>query len=293
MVSGSFVVRAFNGLVIALVALLLTQIGHEGVHAISGVLLGEELRVFNLFAVDFIDFNAIPEDVLLIVAGSAAAVNILVGIACVLLFRTSWAKTNPSLRLFIMYLGAYNLFTGFGYLFMDPLLYNPDAASYGDWRQIIHILGGGWEVRLPILLVGALGILFGFYWLANSVNQFGEGMTDPKQRVRLNLPLLIVPYVVINVLFTVLSFWHPLGADGVIITIFQYWLGYIGFFWAFFIASIWTEIKEPIRGSSMLPGRVLVAWAAVAIVGMGLSVAVLLPGIDINTTMLAKQLIRM
>jgi|GEM_PF-5661040 len=84
------------------------------------------------------------------------------------------------------------------------------------------MLGGGWGVRLPILAIGIAGWVWGFLWLGRAALQFGEALPSPSQRVRLAQALLLIPYIVINLLFTVLSFWHPLGAEGVFITVFQY-----------------------------------------------------------------------
>src|SRR5205814_10680022 len=139
-----------------------------------------------------------------------ATMSISFAIVCVLLFSRSWPMRRPTLRLFFLYVAAYSFFTGFGYLLLDPLCYTP-GNDLGDWRQMISLLGAGWELRIPLIIVGVAGYIWAFFWLTRSALQFGERTHEQKERIRLALPLLLVPYVVVNIVFTTLSFWHPLG----------------------------------------------------------------------------------
>jgi hypothetical protein len=91
------------------------------------------------------------------------------------------------------------------------------------------------------------------------------------------LRLTLIPYVAVNIAFTLLSFSHPLGLEGVVLSVFQYWFGYIALFWAFFIGGLWTEVKTPYRDGSTLPAGA--GW----LIGLGAVWAVLalvlLPGL--------------
>jgi hypothetical protein len=134
-------------------------------------------------------------------------------------------------------------------------------------------------VRLPLLLIGAVGILWGFFWLARSALRFADDASDKAERVRVALPLLLVPYLAINVLFTVLAIWHPLGGQGMFIVAFQYWFGYVGFFWGFFLAAYWLDIHKPLPNPVALPEQPQPVWWIAAGLVFLLAVAVLLPTI--------------
>ncbi len=94
--------------------------------------------------------------------------------------------------------------------------------------------------------------------------------------------LLLIPYIAINLLFTVLSFWHPLGAEGIFLTLSQYWGGYAGFIWAFLLAAYWLKINAPLSRVTALPNRISLAWVILAAVAFGVAVAVLLPSINLS-----------
>lgn len=272
-------VLVIHALATALVAVLATQVLHEVCHGLAALLVGERWRVWNLFAVDIV--RAAPAILWkdLIVEANPAIVNILCGLVSAALFRPSWVLRRPTLRLLLMFFGAYSLFTGFGYLMTDPLFYRPGADRYGDWKQVIAMLGGGWEVRLPMFAIGIAGWVWGLVWLGRATLRFGEALSSRSQRLRLAQALLLTPYIVINLLFTLLSLWHPLGAEGVLITVSQYWGGYAGFLWAFFLAANWLKITAPFSDASPLPNRVRPGWVILAVVAFGVAVGVLLPSV--------------
>ncbi len=278
----SFRVLAINAFAIALVAALAVQNLHEVCHGLAALLVGAQWRVWNLFAVDIVYGDTTNLWGKLLIEANPAMVNILGGLLGAALFSRSWALRRPTLRLFLMFFGAYSLFMGFGYLMSDPLFYEPGVSQYGDWKQVIAMLGGGWGVRLPILAIGIAGWVWGFFWLGRAALQFGEALPSPSQRLRLAQALLLVPYIIVNLLFTLLSFWHPLGAEGIFLTLSQYWGGYAGFIWAFLLAAYWLKINAPLSYVTALPNRISPAWVILAIVVFGIAVAVLLPSIDLS-----------
>ena len=265
-----------NAAVLALLAALVIQVLHEATHGVAAVLVGARWRALNLFASDHAWPGAASESGEYVIAGSASIVNIVVGLACVVLFRRPALVARPLARLFVLYLGAFSLFTGFGYLLFDALFYAP-GADLGDWRRIVSMLGGGWEVRIPLIAIGAVGVLFGFLWLAYSALKFDPRSNEPAHRAALAFAVLLVPYLVVNAVFTVLSFAHPLGIDGTVLTVLQYWLGNIGFFWGFFLASYWLTMKAPPADPSPLPAVTNPRAIALAAVIFIVTVAVLLP----------------
>lgn len=271
---------ALNAVSIAIIAALTAQVLHEACHAIAVVLVGARLKAYSpLFAVDHDWVGEVNTLGNLIIASNAALFNILTAIIAIMLFSRPLIMRRPMLRLFLLFFGAYSLFSGFGYLMVDPLFYQPGGENLGDWKQVVEFFGGGWAIRILISVVGAAGVLWGFFWLARSTLQFGEGMTEQTRRIRLVLPLLIVPYVVVNVIFTILSFWHPLGPDGVFITVLQFWFGYIGFFWAFFIASYWTEVNTAPPNITTLPAQIKWPWVISTVAILAVAIIVLLPTI--------------
>ncbi|WP_322513048.1 hypothetical protein [Chloroflexus sp.] len=88
-----------------------------------------------------------------------------------------------------MYFAAYSLFMSFGYLFTDPLFYQPGGAQLGDWKQVIDQLGDSWVVRAPILLIGAGGVVWEFFRLMRTALRFAADATNRVERLRVALPL--------------------------------------------------------------------------------------------------------
>jgi hypothetical protein len=261
-----------------LAAALFVQVSHEATHGIAALLVGARWQAFNLFGVESVWPGQPNEWGDVVIAGSAAIINILVGIVCVALFSAQFALRRPLLRLLLLYTGAYSLLTGFGYIFFDPLFYSPQD-TLGDWRRIVSTLGGGWEVRIPLILIGAAGVLWVFFWLPKGALKFGERTDLHQNRVAVALPVLLVPYLAVNLIFTVLAFWHPVGPQGVIIVVLHYWSGYIAFFWAFFLAAYWLEVKAPPANPTPLPQAISWPWVIGSIAALAVSVALLLPTI--------------
>jgi hypothetical protein len=259
----------------ALTAALITQIGHEATHALAMLTVGSGVEVLQLFAVKGAPVADTTAQAL--ISGSAAIINILVGLVAVALFHQPATQRHPLARLFTLYLAAYMLMTGFGYFLIDALFYAPDAPFFPDWQYVIHLAGGSWAVRLPLLIIGVVGLLGVFFWLPNAALRFVTTPTDKATRTREMLRLTLIPYVAVNIAFTLLSFSHPLGLEGVVLSVFQYWFGYIALFWAFFIGGLWTEVKTPYRDGSTLPAGA--GW----LIGLGAVWAVLalvlLPGL--------------
>ena len=207
-----------------------------------------------------------------ITQGSAAVFNIVCALGCVATFRR--LQSRPNLRLFVFFFGAYSLFSGFGYLMVDPLLASPDSP--GDWAKIVMLLGGGWGVRVPIIIVGAVGTIWGFFWMGRAAQHFVWGdPLDRKQRNRMGLTLCILPYVAVSSVLSPLVIWHPMGSLGAIPTLLKLWPGFIGFFWAFMIVFVFVEYRGKPDLQSPLPHRVS-RQAIAALMGMTIVTPLLL-----------------
>lgn len=266
-----------NALAAALLAALAAQLLHELMHGVAAALVGNDWQAFNLFAILW-DWRGAPDTTrAFIIEANPALVNIATGLLAVWLFKRTAAR--PMLRLFLMYFAGYSLFMGFGYLMTDPLFYDPAGAQLGDWKKVVDMFGGSWAIRLPLIIIGASGVLFGFFWLARSAMRFTPDATDKAQRVHIALPLLLAPYLILNVFFTVLALWHPMGPDGIFIIVFQYWFGYVGFFWAFFLAAYWLNFPKTYPDASTLPAGWHRPGLAIATVSVLIAVVIFLPTI--------------
>lgn len=269
--------KALVTVLLAFVAVLITQITHEMTHAVAMWLVGTGVETIQLFAVQgrpVTDTNA-----QMIISGSAAILNIVIGLLCVVLFYTVTRRKTLA-RLLTLYLAGYMLMTGFGYFMIDALFYAPDAPFFPDWQYVIHLLGGGWEVRLPLLVIGVVGLLGVFFWLPNAALRFVTMPTDKAVRVREMLLLTLVPYVVVNVALTALSISHPLGIQGVVLAVFQYWFGYIALFWAFFIGGQWTNVKADFKDATAIAHPVIPVWLMASAALWAVVAFVMVPGIS-------------
>ena len=265
-----------NALTIAFVAVGIEQIVHETTHGILATLLGAKWTELNLFYVEHVWVGVLsanpPSLATGIIAGGAAIANIVLALISMLFFKKTG---SPSLRLFWFFMAAFNLFAGFGYLFIDPLFYRPDGTNLGDWKRIVALLGGGWNVRLPITLVGAAGVLWGFFWVGGNAHAFLPEIQPT--RFHTALRLLLVPYVVICLIFTILAYAGPIKEIAPIITI-KYWLGFFGIGWGAFMSGLWIQAPAGLRRSD-LPGSLHWGWAITSILMLLVAVFVLLPTI--------------
>ncbi len=249
-------VLAANALIAALLGALAAQVLHEAMHGLAAVAVGAQWQAFNLFAVLWAWPGEASQAGRLVIEAAPALVNIAVGLLAALFFKRTVAAGRAMFSLYLLYLAGYSAFMGFGYLFFDALFYQPGAEQLGDWCQVIDVLGGSWLVRIPLLVIGGAGLVWGFFWLARAALRFAPDASDKQQRVAVALPLLLIPYVAVNLLFTVLAIWHPLGVEGLVVAALQYWFGYVGFFWAFFLAAYWLDIdwmkSKPSRSSGVI-----------------------------------------
>lgn len=272
-----FRVLLTHALATALLAALVEQVLHEVTHGVAALLVGARWVALNLFAShhDWAGPSSPWREA--VIAGSAAIVNIATGLAAVALFRRPWTG-RPLTRLLLLHFGAYSVFSGFGYLMVDALFYRP-GEELGDWQKVVSVLGGSWAARVPLFAIGAAGVVWGFFWLAwGSLRFVGDAdVTVKDNRVRIALPLLMMPYVVVNAVFTLLALGHPMGGTGLVVVVFKNWFGFVGFFWAFFLASFWITVRGPMPETTRLPDRVAWRWVVTTAAIFALAVGFLLP----------------
>ena len=264
-------------LLVALLAEGVEQVFHEAVHAVAALAVGARLEGFQLWAV----LHGWPQGEGTawregIIAGSAALLDIVLAVACMLAFRRM--QSRPVLRLFVFYLGAYSLFSGFGYLLVDPLF--ASESSVGDWAKVTMLLGGSWAVRVPIILVGAAGTVYGYFWMGRAAERFlWVDAADASARRRAGLVLCVAPYLFVNLVFSLLTFEHPVGVEGMVATLLKFWLGFGGFVWAYLIVFQWSAYAGPYPDASPLTNRLSPALPLLALAWLALVLLVLLPGV--------------
>ncbi len=201
-----------------------------------GLAFGTKIVSFCLWAVTSV---SMPESwQKAVMQGSAAIVNILIGFVAAFVFArvSTWIT-----KTFAYYVAGFSWFSGFGYLFIDSITAGPN--THGDWGKVIMMLGGSWTVRIPILGVGAVGYAWTIYWLARGTRDIASAMNESVGR-RI-LVLLIAPYFVVNILFTFLSFWHPVPDLRLKVALNCCWLGNFGYFAAAVGAFFqWASIRS-------------------------------------------------
>jgi hypothetical protein len=267
--------KIFSILAISFVALFITQVGHEATHGILATVVGAKWTQLNLFFSDH-KWAADPSRTgEMILTGGAAIANILIGIIAATLFKHKSIASRPTLRLFLFYLTAYNTFTGFGYLFTDPLFYQRGGENLGDWKKIIDLLGGGWNVRLPIALIGAAGTLWMFLWVGRNAHAFFT-----EERMKSAVQFLLIPYFVWNIFMVTLGFFLPYPEISIVIAI-HYFFGYFGVFWGTFMAGKWMKPKQELVPSP-ISDNLESGWLIAAGVLILAAVFVLLPTIQFS-----------
>lgn len=265
-------ILAINALAIAFTAAWFEQVGHEATHGILAALVGAKWTQLNLFFAEHAwagQASPLGEGIL---TGGAAIFNILLALVSMVLFK----RTTSTARLFWFYMTVFNLFGGFGYLFTDPLFYQRGGENLGDWKKIVDMLGGGWNVRLPITLIGAAGVLWGFMWTGKNAHAFLPA--EKPERFRTALVLLMLPYIAISLIFSTLAFTTPYPELGPIIAI-KYFFGFFGLGWGAFMAGMWIK-PSPVLERSELPQFIQTRWFATAVLLLAMAVFVLLPTLN-------------
>lgn len=272
----TFVIHA---LAISFAGIFIKQVGHESAHGILATRVGARWTQLNLFYADSAwpgAPNQLGEGIL---TGGAAIVNIALALICAALFKNKTIASRGTVRLFLYYLTAYNLFAGFGYLFTDPLFYQRGGENLGDWKKIVDMLGGGWNVRLPISLIGAAGVLWGFFWVARNAHAFIPA--EKPERFRYAILLLLVPYLVNDAIFITLAAVGGLPSEIVPIVAIQYIFGYFGIGWGAFMAGLWISPPAGLERSTV-PESVPWGWAAASLVLLAIAAFVLLPTVQFS-----------
>lgn len=153
----------------AALAISLTVAFHEGIHALTCMGVGGDLREYSALHVDCSEINTWQSK---LVAGSASIANLLLGTLCWRLlprFRRQASNWTFFLWLFMLM----NWLFGAGYWMFSGI------GNIGDWSVVIAGWEPQWLWRVVMTLVGTLFYVF-FIWL--SLHELGKfiGGTAPE-----------------------------------------------------------------------------------------------------------------
>jgi hypothetical protein len=271
-----------NVLLVAFVSLCLEQIMHEASHGLAAFFLGARWEKLYFWAADWSWPNVGGKEAVWrsgAIAVSGVVSNMIAALVCILLFAHT-ANEQSFLRLFLFFFGAYSLFSAFGYLFFDPIFAGPESP--GDLAKVVMMLGGRWTVRLPVILSGAAGTIYGYFWMGQAAMRFSLGVTSSlDSKVRVGFILCVLPYLTNNVIFSVLAWFHPLGKRGFVATILKLWFGFLGFVLAFMINFVWRPPSAEYLNTTPIPQQAGLAWFVAAAVFFVI-ILVLLPGVNVQ-----------
>lgn len=233
----------FQIIISLFIAIILSQFVHELTHALFGVIVGAENVQVNFFAADALQsINENQTLKILLVKGSAAIVNIIIGLIALIIFsklniEKIWLKYTAFLTI------VFSFSLGFGYLLFDGLFYTPGGLR--DFEVVLDLFNGNLVLRLSIIIIGAIGWVWTLFFASQKAWVFVKNESD---KVNTNVRLLLIPYFTSSILITLLAFVsHPLGLEGAVIVAMQYFFGNSLLFTGFFMSSYWLDYKESIH----------------------------------------------
>lgn len=211
------------------------------------------------------------------VAGGPALIDIAMGALAVALFELRWARHRPAFRLFLLYAAAFSLFTGFGHLLVDPILFHA-GNDLVEWQRVIALLGGDWMLRAAISLIGAAGLLRSFSWMSQAILSFVEPISELSDRPAFAFAFLAVPYFGVNLVFSLLT----LRVSSAPAMLASPWLESIGFFICFLAVAYGMKRTPSSSNPTPIPGQILVPWGIAAILATTVATLILLPRIQLG-----------
>jgi len=264
-------VKDLDRLTIAAIAVLaysLANIVHEGLgHGGACLLLGARPTMFNAIFFSY-DETTASDTVQRLISAAGSIVNVIVGLPIVAFIRRRGALAPP-LRYFLWLFAAVNLLTAFGYL-----LYS-GVGGIGDWARVIQGAEPAIVFRLVMSTVGAvLYFVVAPRLLMPALDPFLG--VDPMERTRRAKLLMLLPYFIGAITLIVAGILNPLGMKIVLISAAAASLGGTSLL-AWYHRRLRHPsalVQEPPLGIARSWG-----WIAAAVVGLGIFVFVLGPGI--------------
>lgn len=187
---------------IAALAVSLNVAFHEGVHAVSCLILDGELYEYSALHVDCQQTQAWQ---LKVQAGSASIGNLILGTACWIALRR-WRGESSDSRFFLWLFMLMNWFYGAGYWMLSGI------ANIGDWAIVVDGWQPHWAWRVGMAMVGALLFLL-FVW--QGLQELGKfiGGRAPGQ-IRRAVSMGIVTYMTSAMVVLLAGFANSHGILG-------------------------------------------------------------------------------
>jgi len=188
---------------IAAVAICLTQLIHEGAHALSCIIIGADLQEFSALHVSC-QTNSVWQSK--VVSGAAAVVNIFVGLMFLVLIPRFRHKTSE-FQFLLWLLMLMNWLLGAGYWMFSGI------ANVGDWANVID----GWNPvsfwRTFMTLAGT-GLYLLFVWLALKVLGNIIGGDTASEQISRATKLGILSYITVFLVILIAGLFNPYGLTG-------------------------------------------------------------------------------
>ena len=193
------VVDWLTTIAIAAIAVSMMVAFHEGVHALSCIVLGGDLQEYSALHVTC---NYAQDWQSKIGSGSASVANIILGTVFLFVLRRSQQKSSEWLYFAWLFM-LVNWLNGAGYWMFSGI------ANLGDWANVIDGWNPAWLWRVTMTFVGVGSYLF-FVWLA--LKEFGKivgGNAD--EQIGRATKLGIISYVRAVFIIFLAGLAHPYG----------------------------------------------------------------------------------
>jgi len=187
---------------ITAIAISLNVTFHEGVHALSCVILGGELREFSALHVDCIHTNTLNAK---IGAGSASIANLILGTVCWFYLR-GMRQQGTALQLFLWLFMLMNWLYGAGYWLFSGV------ANIGDWAAVIQGWEPHWLWRVVMLIAGAFLFVLAIWLALHELGRFIGGKA-PEQTSRA-VKLGVLAYLTSGLTILLAGLFNPYGILG-------------------------------------------------------------------------------
>jgi hypothetical protein len=193
------VVDGLTVVAIAAIAISFTVALHEGVHAITCLVVGGDLQEYSAL---YESCGSTTESQAKIVAGSAPTFNLIAGALLWIILRKS-TNRSPETWFFLWLFMLMNWFYGAGYFIFSG------TTNVGDWAVVIR----GWEPSwLWRGLMALIGTLFFFFFVRQGLYELGIiiGGDADEQYHRAN-KLCLLAYITSFVVVLIAGFFCPYG----------------------------------------------------------------------------------
>lgn len=187
---------------IAAIAVSLTVAFHEGIHALSCVVLGGDLQEFSALHVACTYAEDWQSK---IGSGSASIANIILGFVFLFLLRGSQQRSSEW-RYFAWLFMLMNWLNGAGYWMFSGI------ANIGDWANVIAGWNPAWLWRVIMTLVGVGSFLF-FVWFAlQELGKIIGGSVD--EQIGRAVKLGMISYFTAVFVIFLAGLFNPYGLGG-------------------------------------------------------------------------------